>query len=244
MKYILKYILPAILLGLIFQMSIFINRPNAQTTSPKAEGQQVEDLKDRLATKVAELAVSEPRAFNGIIKSTSLTSLVIETTNKTLKIELTDDITAYKLTGTKKQTIKTDDLKAQMNVTVIGQYDTTLELLKAKVIYVEPEIPMSVAGRIKDINQKGFSLKITTASGTDFTVDYEKLTKATINNLTGESVKVGFSKIPSDKLAIITGTRNEDDDQRISADRIFILDPNGISVSPIQNASPSSKIKN
>ena len=61
-------------------------------TAKPAVNAQLEELKDRLATKVAELRDVVRRAVSGTVKTVSISSATVETKTKDIKIELGDDI--------------------------------------------------------------------------------------------------------------------------------------------------------
>src|SRR5688572_27783920 len=68
--------------------------PSAGTPTPT---NKIDDLKERLATKVAELRQTQRKAIYGTIKAVSVSTFTVETATNDLKIELTDDIKVFQM---------------------------------------------------------------------------------------------------------------------------------------------------
>lgn len=198
---------------------------SATPKSPQATvSAQLEELKVRLATKVAELRSVVKRAMYGTVKSVSLTSATIETKTKDIKIELTDDVTVSQIIAGKRTTLDLDQLEAKDSVTVFGTYDESLDLLKAQFIFIEsPTQVTRLSGIVADVDDEEFSLTVHTPEGRNMTVDIEKTTKATAWSATGGIVKSGFSKIAVGDTVHIVGTIPPKTENRISASRVLDL---------------------
>lgn len=231
---------------IIFLLSIGIQIKAAttptNTTSPTPtvsdKAKQIDDLKDRLATKVAELNQSQRQAIYGTIKSVSVSTFIVETATKDLKIELTDDIKIFqKIKGT-RTALTTDDLAKGDIVTVFGDYDATLELLQAKMIFIQSTDPVRVSGTITEVNKTDYTITINTLDSKTYTIDFETTTKTSLWNGTALE-KGGFSKLNVGNIIHVTGTAVAKQENRVSATRILNISPEATSPS----ASPSATIK-
>ncbi|MCJ7826516.1 hypothetical protein MUP56_02790, partial [Patescibacteria group bacterium] len=129
-----KLILIAILF--LFPVGALAVEASPTATAKPVVNKQVEDLKERLATKVAQLRQTERRAIYGTVKATTISTLTIETTNKDVKIELTDDIKVFQMLKGKRTALTTEDVAKGDVVSVFGDWDTAVEVLKAKVIFI------------------------------------------------------------------------------------------------------------
>lgn len=211
----------------------------APTTSEKA--QQIEDLKERLATKVAELRQAQRMAVYGTIKSVSISQFTVETKTKDLKIELTDEIKIFqKIKGERKE-LTTENLEKGDIVTVFGEYDATLELLKAKVVFIQATDPIRIAGKITEVNKKDYTITILTADATTYTIDFETITKTSVWN-GKELEKGGFSKLIVGDTIHVVGTAVPKKENRINAARIVNIGGASptLAPSPTQSTSPSA----
>ncbi len=113
----------------------------AQTATPSSTPtetkQKLDDLKERLATKVAQLRQTQLRAIFGTVKATSVSTITVETKTSDVKIELTDEIVVTQMIKGKRTELTTEDLAKGDTVVVFGDYDANLDLLKAKVIFIQ-----------------------------------------------------------------------------------------------------------
>lgn len=208
----------------------------------------LDDLKARLATKVAELRTVVKRAMYGTVKSVSLTSATIETKTKDIKLELTDDVMVTQVIGGKRTTLPLDDLAAKDVITVFGTYDETLDLLKAQYIFIESSAAVSrVFGTVADVDTKKFVLTVKTREGRTVLIDIEKATKTNEWTKEGGIVKGGFSKIAVGDTVHVVGKPVPKVENRVSASRILDLgNITGVvtpTVTPTRMASPSATAK-
>lgn len=212
------------------------------TPTPEADQTQIDDLKDRLATKVAQLRQSQRKAIIGTVKSVSVSTATIETKTKDVKIELTDDIVIVQIIKGKRTKLTQDDLAKDDPVVVFGEYDTTLDLLKAKVIFIQSASSAErLSGTITEVDAKAFTITVST-EGRSVIVDIERTTKITLwdgSNLT----KSGFSKIAVGDSVHLLGTPVPKQENRISADRIANIGnvTNAPTAAPTQAPTPTTK---
>lgn len=213
------------------------------TSSPTATptGQtNLEDLKERLATKVAELRDIVTRALSGTITSVSISSAMIETTTKNYKIEFEDEMKVAQIINGKRTNLTIDDLDKNDRVTVFGSYDTTLELLKAKFIFIESnKVLTRIIGTITDIDREGFAITVLTSDEKTMTADIEKTTKATEWTAENGIVKSGFSKMAIGDTVHVIGTLDPKNDTNVSAARILDLGNLSGEITPTATLTPS-----
>lgn len=196
----------------------------AATSTAVPTNQKIEDLKDRLATKVAELRQTSRRGIFGTVKSTSITSFVVETKTKDVKIELTDEIKVIQYLKGKRTSLATEDIAKGDTVAVLGEYDTTLDLLKASVVFIQGALPERVNGTVTVRDEKAFTLAIGTAQNQTYTIDIEKATKTLVwDREKKEIVKSGFSKIATGSAIHVLGSPVARQERRVSATRILDL---------------------
>lgn len=209
----------------------------------------LDDLKARLATKVAELRTVVKRAMYGTVKSVSLTSATIETKTKDIKLELTDDVMVTQMIAGKRTTLPIENLEVKDTITVFGTYDETLDLLKAQYIFIESSSVISrVAGTVADVDTKEFVLTVKTTEGRTVLIDIEKATKTNIWTKDGGIAKGGFSKIAVGDTVHIVGKPVAKTDNRVSASRILDLgNITGAAITPTATstapATPSATTK-
>lgn len=216
-----------------------------QTPTMTPANKQIEDLKNRLATKAAELKQLERRGMDGTVKSKTITTLTMETAVKDVKIELTDDIKIFEMIKGKRTTLSIDDVTPDDRITVFGEYDTTIDILKAKVIVIQNgTVPTQIEGTIGEVNKPDYSFTVLTGDQKTYTIDFETTTKTNLWSSDGTLVKGGFSKIVAGNIVVITGTPVPKKTDRISAARILNLgDLTGAIASDTKASSASASAK-
>jgi len=241
----------------LFILSLFLLQSGPQpvfaatTASPSAtpsptaapKNQQIEDLKDRLATKVAELRKLERRAVYGTVKAKTISTLTVETETKDVKIELTDDIKIFQILKAKRTALTIDDVAKDDIVTIFGEYDTAVEVLKAKVIFIQNTVSIKrIIGTIKETNKTDYTLTVETKDATSYIVDFETFTKTSLWSAKDGLLKGGFSKLIPGDIVAVTGTAVPKKENRVSATRILNLgDLTG--VLPTPSPTPASTPK-
>jgi hypothetical protein len=245
----------SVIIFTIFLLSV-IGRTYAQSptrgkttptiTSNKTDTKQLDDLKDRLATKVAELREVVKRAVYGTVTSVSLTGATLDTTTKNLKIEFDDTVKVAQYINGKRTDLTTENLTKNDKATIFGSYDATLELLKASVIFIEDKQEIiHVSGKVTDVNNKNFTVTITTPENRTVIVDIEKSTKTFSWTASDGEVKSGFSKIAVGDTVHITGVTDPKQDTHISAARFLDIGNLSGTASPTatETIQPTQSIK-
>lgn len=211
----------------IFLLTALFTIPSlafAATATPSATTQKIEDLKERIATKVAQLKTTQPRAVYGTVKTVSITSFTVETPTRDLKIELTEDITVIQYLKGKRTTLALEDIAKGDTVVVFGQFDTTLDLLTARIVFIQGALPEYAAGTVTARDDKEFTLTVTTPESQNFIIDIEKTTKTLLwDKEKKELAKSSYSKIATGSAIHVIGSAVPKEERRISADRILNL---------------------
>lgn len=204
------------------------------------QSSQLDDLKARLATRVAELRSVVKRAMFGTVKNVSVASATVETSTKDIKIELDDNVTVAQIIRGKRTDLTTDQIEVGDPLTVFGTYDETLDLLKAQYIFIESTIRIQhISGAVTAVDAKNFTVTITTPEGRNIIVDIEKTTKSNAWNTTDGIFKSGFSKISVGDIVHVSGTTDPKKNDRISATSILdIGNTTGIKPTPTVTNTP------
>lgn len=213
-------------------------------TATPVKNKQVEDLKERLATKVAQLSQTERRAIYGTVKATTISTLTIETATKDIKIELTDDITVFQMLKGKRTKLTIEDVSKGDIVTVFGEWDTAVEVLKAKSIFIHnaSDALQHVVGTIMETKKSDYTITIKTKKEETYIIDFETTTKTTVWSKDAGMEKGGFSKLLPGDMIIVTGTAVPKKENRISAVRILnIGNPTGEKPTPTPTESSLEK---
>ena len=215
--------------------------PTTVVTDSKTK--QLEDLKDRLATKVAALQQTQRMAVYGTVSSVTSTTFTVDAKTKNYKIELSDDLKVFQMIKGKRTALTPTDISKDDIVTVFGQYDSTLDLLKGTVVFIQSADPIQVSGTVTATSKTDYTITIDTKEQKTYTIDFETTTKTAVFNGTTTD-KGGFSRFTVGDILHITGTAVPKKDARISASRILDIGVGGEgNVTPTVTATPTATIK-
>lgn len=225
-----RTLIAVITMGIMLSTPVYavtnVSSPTAQPTSKvvtsSGNTSQLNELKQRLATKVAELRTVVKRAMYGTVKSVSVASATVETSTKEIKIELEDTVKVAQMISGKRTTLTTDDISVGDPMTVFGTYDETLDLLKAQYIFIESAtVTKHISGTVTEVDTKNFSVTVNTPEGRTVVIDIEKITKSSAWNKTDGIAKSGFSKIAVGDTVHVAGAIEPKKEDHISAIRIL-----------------------
>lgn len=170
-------------------------KPSVTISPTTAVGKEIQNLKDKIATKVAELRKKNLKAVAGSITETATGSVKIKTNNdEDYTIKSDDALTkTYVIIGISKKEVKFTDLKKGAYIIASGPLAD--KVVSANVIYQDEQYLVK-AGKITEINKDEFFVKILTSDKDTYTLDIEISTK--IQMLDSKTVEVatsGFSKM-------------------------------------------------
>jgi uncharacterized protein (UPF0262 family) len=212
------------------------------TATPSAQ-QQLDTIKDRLASAATQLQQSQKRAIFGTVKETSVSTITVSTKTSDVKIELTDTIKVFQILKGKRTALTTDQISKGDDVVIFGDYDTNLDILKAQVVFIQNTIPERISGTITAVSKKDYTITVLTQSGQSYVVDYETTTKAFSWDAAGGTQKAGFAKFFVGDTAHVLETPETNADNRVSAIRILdIGNLSGVTPTPTPTATASATL--
>ncbi len=200
--------------------------------------EKIKLLKDKVATKVAEIRSNEKKAFFGKVTALGKDDLTLDLgKSETITVKPSEDTNYYTLdqNGDRNDSSKSK-LKEGTPLSVFGYFDLGNKQIDAKYIYIGP-IPLHLVGKITDLDRKNFTVSIKTMSQDDWTIDIETFTK-TLTISKGSLQKGGFSKLSPGDLVHITGQVNSKEKNRASALRILVLSDLTVSNPASPSATP------
>jgi len=212
------------------------------TIVPTTQMEKIQELKERIATRVAQLRLSKKKVLSGKITDLNNPLFIITSNEGTHKIEINEDTIINLSIDSKTKLLKFSDLKINQSIIAWGNYIQEGETLTAKGIFVK-ETFLALVGTINDVDIKGGTVTLQTVkTNQSYLLDVETFTK--INTLDKDSkiIKLGFSKTKVGSFALIYATlANKEGAAPYTAYRILVL-PWGFSVTPtaIPTISPVS----
>jgi hypothetical protein len=207
---------------------VFAQTPTAaerDTASPTEESrnnslnQQINDLKDKIASRVAALKLVDKRGILGTVTEVEDTRLTILDPQQKTRIVDIDELTKFS-SPSAKSTFGISDIKKGETVSIIGLYNKQSRRILGRFIEIAVR-PVFITGAVSNIDADNFTLSVRSANNTTTIVDIEKITK-TNSYADDEIVRSGFSKLSIGDRVVITGYLQKDKN-RITGLRILQL---------------------
>ena len=210
---------------LINLVSVQANEATAslKTSSEKVAEDEIQNFKEKIASKVAELTKKEQKAVSGFVIKVSEKQLTIKTEDsQDYQIKIDDILTkVYQIAGNQKKEIKIIQITKNDYVIVNGPIsDNTIS---ANYIFIDETYLINV-GKVTEIDKENFSLKVATADKETVSLDIETSTKQLILDIkTLELVRSGFSKIKEGDTVHFIVKKKQSDKTETSFTAIKIL---------------------
>ncbi len=208
---------------------------------------KIEILKEKIATKVAELRKMEKGGVFGEVKSVNDTSITIISKSKDLNISIAEDTVFFNL----KDGVKSDPLDSKQakklkpgeHIASLGYFDSTGTSLSTKYIYIfNPRVRLT--GKITDKDLTNYTVSVKEPTGNTL-VDIETYTRIYTFSKKDGLVKGGFSKLKENDIVHIFATVNPKEDDRVSGNKIISFDLSSNTSSPTpteeKESSPTAK---
>ena len=157
----MKKICPIVLTLLIISTNVSLAASPSPSASPlpvsSATLEKAKELKEKVASKIAELKVLSKRGIIGTIKSIKDTGIILTSNSKDITIDTDDTTKITLLQKGKRSTLKLTDLKKDQIILIWGQYNKDQETLKAKQI-LSRVFSQSVIGTVKSIDKDNLTV--------------------------------------------------------------------------------------
>lgn len=231
---------------------------HAQTATPKAEptqaeesedestlSDQINDLKDKIASRVASLKLVDKRGIIGTVTEVKDTQITITDPQQKKRIIDIDEITKFS-SPSAKSTFGISDINVGSEVSVIGLYNKQSRRILGRFVETITK-PIFITGVISEKNEKEFTISVLTNNDMTTTIDIERLTKTNTYSDEDEIVKAGFTQLEVGDRVVVTGYPVEEKN-RLTGIRILRLPeapkhPDIIFDYPEESATPSSTLK-
>jgi hypothetical protein len=221
--------------------------PSPTQTSTQTENSQINQLKNKIASQVAQLKLVEKRGIIGTIQSVDLSAnqITLLDIHDQIRYVDTDDITKYE--DANGGSLAVTDMKKGMEISVLGIYNKQSQRILARFVSVEV-VPNRFYGEITSIDKTNYDLTVMTDDQKSEKVEID--TSSTVVSYTGGTTlnTYGFSKLSLGDRVEVIGYPDKNDSTSTIADRLIDYlsvpkDPN-ITVetpTPIMTATPTGK---
>lgn len=246
---------------IILSLLLFAKQAFAQTVTPTPESstptqktteklsEKINDLKERIASRVAELNLVEKRGVIGTIKEASGTKITITDILGNQRFIDVDEITKFSSGNSKNTNFGISDLTSGTRVSVLGNYNKQSKRMLARFIDVVT-LPILINGVITELNRTQFSITVVDVNAVKMIVDIENITRTSVYTDNDGTVKAGFSRIKTGQRVHVVGFPDKEEKNRMSATRILLLpeivpnpriDLSNVTIQPTDTPVPTSR---
>ncbi len=202
--------------------------PTTQSSSTAAQqsineklNKQINQLKERIASRVAELNLVEKRGIIGIITETSANKItVVDLAGKTRIIDV-DEITKF-TSPSAKDSFGMSDLTKGTKISILGLYNKQSQQILARFIDVFAT-PVFLSGRISDLDKKNYTVTIISEGQKQTIIDIQTATTISVYLKEDGLSKLGFSKLTIGDRVMVTGFPDKKTPTLLVASRILAL---------------------
>ena len=190
------------------------------TPLPGALEQQISDLKDKIASRVAQLKLVDKRGIIGIVTDVTQTQITLTDMKGNTRFVDVDELTKFS-SPTAKSSFGISDITKGTTLGVLGLYNKESRRILARFVDVLI-LPISFSGAVSDTDAQNFVVTVITTDKKTYTVDIENVTK-TMSFDGASLLKSGFSKIQQGQRIMIIGFVDKTNSKHITASRVLLF---------------------
>lgn len=228
MKHIFTFIIIAVTVLSVGSNVVTAQSPTAKTLTPTAAPsdiinklKQIQILKEKIATKVAEIREKEKRAYSGVVKTIDQSAIIISKNGIDKTASLSEDTLFYNLTKDGKTEIAGKSIKVGSFISVFGYTSEGNSQMAVKYIFSQTS-PILIIGKIADMDKENYTLTVRERQGNQL-VDIETYTKNFVFTKERGKQKIGFSKLKIGDTVHVVGTANIKEANRVTAGSLLVL---------------------
>lgn len=180
----------------------------------------IDNLKERIASRVAQLKLVEKRGTIGKVTETSDTQITITDGKNAIRYIDVDELT--KFASPSANSFGISDIEKGATLGVLGLYNKQSRRILARFIDVIT-VKQFISGTIVSVDEDNFSISLVTKEKKEYITDIERVTKTFAHTKDEGFLRSGFSKIEPDMHAMIIGFTDVKDPNRIIASRVLLF---------------------
>lgn len=201
--------------------AVYATTPTPNPTSAAASGldQAINNLKDRIASRVAQLNLVEKKGMIGTVTDISETQITVtDLANNTQFVDV-DELTKF-ASPDAKGSFGISDITKGTTLGILGRYNKETRRILARFVDVV-SFPMVISGAITQVDKSNFLISITTPDQKEYIGDIQNVTKTYTYTKTDGLTKSGFSKLQVGQRVMLVGFPEASNKNKILASRII-----------------------
>jgi len=221
MKHIIIIITFITMINIIFlRMALAAVTPTPQTATSDIQ-KQINILKDKIASKVAELNLVEKRGIIGIVTDVSSSQIAIKDLVGNIHFIDVDELTKFNSSSNK--TFGISDVSKNMNVGVLGLYNKESRRILARFV-TQMQLPVIITGAVASLDKVNYNISITKNNGDQVTVEVADITKTSSYSDSASGLsKSGFSKIKTSERIYVVGYPDKQNPRQVITERLIVF---------------------
>lgn len=226
-----------IIILILLLISFFPENVFAVTPTPTVSSlqDQVNELKNKIASRVAELNLVEKRGITGTVTDVSDTQITLSDLNGNTRFVDVDELTKFSSPSSKSFGIS--DITKGDIIGALGLYNKQSRRILARQISVPPAFPKIIFGAVGLIDKKNFELTVVKKNEQKVVIEVTDIT-STSSYSSNTLIRSGFSKIKETQTVVAIGFPDKQDPNKIVASKIIILPDitiSSINLAPLVN---------
>lgn len=195
--------------------------PTPTGTNPTIDlEKQLNDLKDRIASRVAQLNLVDKKGIIGTVSDISDSQISVTDENGNINLIDVDELTKFS-SPNQKSNFGISDISKGDTLGILGLYNKESRRILARFVDVM-NLPQIISGAVSDINRSDYSFIVDNNENKEYTIEVETVTKTyAYSNPNDGLVKSGFSKMQQGERVIIVGNFDAKDKSKIIAERVL-----------------------
>lgn len=193
----------------------------AQASVSASEEQQINDLKDRIAQRVAQLKLVERRGIMGVATDITDTQITLNDLQDNIRFVDVDELTKFS-SPSAKESFGISDISKGAKLEVLGLYNKQSRRLLARFVTVTV-LSKVIHGYVVSTDLDNYTVTVKTPKDEKVFVDVQTTTKTRSFGKDAGLVRSGFSKIKEGGRVVIIGFPDTKDKNTLVAWRILLL---------------------
>ena len=194
-------------------------KSDTETLGKEKLNEQINELKEKIASRVSELKLVEKRGQIGVVSEISANKITLTDLSGKTKFVDVDEITKF---SSSQKNFGISDLTKGTKISVLGIYNKQSKRILARFIEITVT-PTYISGAISEIDDKKNILTIMMEDEKTVKIDIVTTTKILAYDKTDGLLKYGFSKLEvGDRVGVI-GFPDKKDKSLITGTRVIDL---------------------
>lgn len=203
----------------LFYFDAYASTPTPVPLNEKLSS-QINDLKERIASRVAQLKLVERRGIIGTVTDVTNTQITLSDLKDETRFVDVDELTKFSSSSSKDFGIS--DIGKGTKLGVLGLHNKESKRILARFVEVV-SVPKFYHGVVSSVDDKNFILTIALVNKKQVITDIENTTKTFIYTKASGLSKSGFSKINIGERILVVGFPDKKDKDRIIASRVILF---------------------